>query len=292
MEKDAVPDIASQHEANKRGSFSITSEPMRHAFICVGTHTLYLCHQIMSHMEGHNFELVLEVELPIEIKQKLLKDRTDRGATHYFANIEKFTLEWLALNSSSSMNDNDEPLTFHVDIWNEFPRHPKLMPPWLDESIEKFASNVPITVVRIVAQSHVNENTLGRIREEYHLFGEGKEAHIYHSVVRRPDYDHIATLTSAPDWLSEEQLRNGVRISVVELGWSYDHTYCSCPLIDGRSYNALYFGIQEYRNHEGKNPTSIGPFLFTVNKTWWYSTRVVNYIGKNPCPIPPNNEIS
>ena len=74
-------------DMNNQPQFPTQAMPMRHAFCVVGTETIFICHQIMSHMEGHNYEFVLEVELPNDVKQKILADRM-AGHSHFIANQE------------------------------------------------------------------------------------------------------------------------------------------------------------------------------------------------------------
>jgi hypothetical protein len=252
---------------------------MRHAFIVVGSKTMFLCHQIMSHMEGHNYEVVLEVTLPADARAKLLEDRAKHGHTHYLANVQEHTLASMQAGHVTG---------FDADVWNAFSKA-VLAAPW-DGPIDPWLTRVRVEIVRVVEYAHFNENSLGRQYEEYVLFGRDDEAHLYHSIVRQPDYDHVVTLKSSPEWLSAAQLQAGVRISVPGLPWSENSTQCGNPLPDNTSHRVMYFGISEYRDPFGREESKVPEYTIHVDRTWWYSTRVVNYFNRNPCP--PEVEIS
>ena len=277
------PPVFYHDHSSHRPKYPTQSNPMRYAFIVVGSETIFLCHQIMSHMEGHNYEVVLEVTLPDDTKKRLLEDRGEHGRTHYLANVQEHTLASMKAGRVTG---------FDADIWNTFPKHPVLAPPWGSPGhpIEPWLAGVRIEIVRVVEYSHVNDNVRGRKYEEYVLFGKNGEAHLYHSIVRQPDYDHVATLASVPEWLSPEQLQAGVRISVPALPWQESATRCGNPLPDNTSQVVMYFGISEYRDPFGEKPTSVPQYTVHVDRTWWYSTRIVNYFNQNPCS--PHVEVS
>jgi hypothetical protein len=262
------------------------SNPMAHAFIVVGSETIFLCHQIMSHMEGHNYEMVLEARLPLDTVDTLIRDR-DEGRTHYLANDK----EWHRLASMKA----GHVTRFEANIWNSFEKAPKLMPPWgiPGQPRPPWLTDVPVEIVRVVHYRHSNANLTGRRHEEYFLFGKGNEAHLYHSIVRQPDYDHVATLKARPEWLSTPQLEAGVSVSFPGLPWAPEETRCMNPLADGSRHEVRYFGITEYRNSKtGEDPKPVPRYKIHVGRTWWFSTRVVNYFDRNPCPPPPDHEIS
>lgn len=266
--------------------FPTQSNPMAHAFIVVGNETIFLCHQIMSHMEGHNYEMVLEVELPKDTVEALRKDRM-AGHTHYLANSE----EWHRLAAIKA----GHVILFEANIWNSFEKHPRLLPPWGTPEAPRppWLKAVPVKVKRVVHYRHINENLVGRTFEEYFLFGKGDEAHLYHSVLRQPDYDHVATLATVPKWLNKAQLEAGVAVSFPRLVWESERTSCENPLPDNSHHEVRYFGITEYRhNATGEDPKPVPRYEVHVDRTWWYSTRVVNYFLRNPCPPPPDREIS
>ncbi len=260
------------------------SNPMRHAFIVVGRETIFLCHQIMSHMEGHNLEVVLEVKLTDSTKEKLLEDRDRYGKTHYLGNVQKHTLSSIASGRVTA---------FIADVWNSFTKYPDLDSPWGEkEPIEPWLSGILVEIVRVVRFSHFNENTNGQKHEQYFLFGKEDEAHIYHTIGIRPDYDHVATLRSAPDWIAPDQLSAGAVVSIPSLQWDPDTTYCQNPLPDGETKIVRFYGLTEYRDPMGGRLQLIPELTIDVEKTWWYSTRVLNYFNDNPCPDKGASEIS
>lgn len=282
------------------------SMPGRHVFIVVGNKTIFLCHQIMSHMEGHNAELVLEVELDDETLKFLFEDRK-KGVTHFLANskFNLFALEQIVCNRVLFGSIGSCFLGFQADIWNTFTKDPKKpnLPPWLDKDIKPVLSDVPVKIVRVVHYRHYNENLGSRIHEQYTLFGKDEEAHLYHSVSRRPDYDHVCSLVKAPDWLNPYQLESSVQVSFPGLAWSSHSTYCQNPLPDGTKHKVLYYGLDHYCMHPEPQNTGhscentpearkdISDLFVDVDRVWWYSTRIVNYFNDNPCGGGHDNEI-
>jgi hypothetical protein len=102
--------------------------------------------------------------------------------------------------------------------------------------------------------------------------------------VREPDYDHVASLTGAPEWIQPEQLEAGVDVSFPALEWAPDRTECTDPLVSGR-HTVLYYGISRYRDKRGRDHSlsEVPPYHVEVDRTWWFATSVANFPGENPC---------
>ncbi len=266
---------------------TIKNVPERHAFCLVGEKTLFLCHQIMTHMEPHCYEFILEVSIPESLKKKILKYRKKTGKTIYFGNQEggEFTLP-------SIVSGNRKEFT--ADLWthvpNSAPPNPKKlpMPPWgglWDKPvIDPWISDVPVDILRIVHFRHLNRNESSRRFEEYILFGRGKEAHILHSVIWQPEYDHVASLKSAPDWIDEEQLISSVVISFPDHPYDPWSTPCACPLKNNTKHRVLYNGFTEFRDPDGMLQNKIPKLYIHVEHTWWYSSKIINYWNYQSCP--------
>ena len=258
-------------------SYPTQAPPMRHAFCVVGTETIFLCHQIMSHMEGHNYEFVLEVELPSEIKKQILENRME-GHSHFIANQEGENGEYLmTLEQLKSGNKT----SFQADVWNAIPdEHNPPKAPWGDPEnpdVDPWVANFEVKVKRIVHYRHVNFNCPSRTHEQYILFGKGEEAHIYHSIVFQPEYGHVATLAKVPKWISQDQLQASIIISLKDLPWRNDSTYSSIPLISGESYSVQYFGISQYFDPNGGPSSEVPEYKIKIATTYWYSIWIVNY---------------
>jgi hypothetical protein len=249
--------------------------PMRHAFVVVGSETIFLCHLINLWMEGHNYELALEVRIPEAARQALLKDRAVHGKTHFLGNQEKAMIKLPEIKSGALVE-------FPSDVWAGLPE--KMGKKWPWENEEPLLRDVPVTIAAVTLYRHVTLNTIGRTAQAYFLFGKGNEAHLYHSVVREPDYDHVASLTCAPEWIQPEQLAAGVDVTFPALEWSPDRTECTDPLVSGR-HTVLYYGIRQYRDHRGRDHSlsEVPPYHVEVDRTWWFATSVANFPGEDPC---------
>jgi hypothetical protein len=250
------------------------NEPMRHAFVLVGDKTFFLCHQIMAFMEGHNYELVLEVSLDGP-SAGILRQRSQQGLTHFLANREneQHTLPEFA---------SGRVIRFVADAWSSLQK--TLGPPW---ARSPDVAGINVKVERVVHYRHMDENPIGWRWQCYTLFGSGDEAHLYHSVLRDPDYDHVATLASDPEWIQPAQLEAGVRVTFPGLPRDPDRTPCENPLPDGSSHTVLFQGIETYRDPMGQDPAKSIPvprYEIAVKKTWWFSTRIVNFFAETPCP--------
>lgn len=260
---------------------TVKNEPERHAFLLVGEKTLFLCHQIMTHMEGHSYEFIIEISIPNAAKKNILADREKNGNAHYFANQQggEFTLPSLVAGLKKD---------FIADVWTSVPDSdpPTVMPqpPWgLPKPIPPTFYDVPVTILRIVHYRHVNRNENSRRFEDYVLFGRENEAHILHSIIWQPEYDHVASLTVAPDWIDEEQLIASIIVSIPTLPYDPWSTQCICPLKDNSKYQVLYFGLTEFRDHMGDHPHKIADLYIHVARTWWFSTKIINYFHYQFC---------
>jgi hypothetical protein len=261
---------------------TIKNEPERHASLLVGDKTLFLCHQIMTHMETHCYELILEISIPEPIKKKILEDRTKNGNSHYFGNQEKnkFTLPSIVSGSRKE---------FVADVWTSVPDSdppdPLPQPPWgglwRKPTIDPWLCDITVSILRIVHYRHLNENS--RRFEAYVLFGRGDEAHILHSVIWQPEYDHVASLKIAPDWIDEEQLISSIIVSFPDLPYHPLSTQCACPLEDNSKYKVRYFGLTEFRDPMGDLQNKIPDLFIHVGHTWWYSTKIINYWNHQFC---------
>ncbi len=264
------------------GIQAVKNVPQRHAFALLGEKTLFLCHQIMTHMEPHCYEFVLEVSIPEDKKQAIFADREQTGNAHYLCNLEgeEFTLSSIVAGARTS---------FNADVWTSVPdSDPPTVdpqPPWGNpDAIDPWLTDVEVTILRTVHFRHLNRNDTGRRFEDYLLFGRGKEAHIMHSVLWQPDYDHVATLKMAPDWITQDQLVATVNVSVPGLSYDPNATQCSCPFRDDSVHEVLYFGFTEFQDMQGMPQNKIPKLEIHVARTWWYSTKVINCWTGKYCP--------
>ena len=158
-------------------------------------------------------------------------------------------------------------------------------PPWGEEKpIAPWLSNVKVSIERIVHYRHLNRNESSRDFEAYVLFGRGDEAHILHSPLWQPEYDHVATLKSAPNWISQDQLVSTVLLSFPDFPHYNYSTICNCPFEDGSIQKVRYFGFTEFRDPMGDLMNTIPDLFIEIEKTWWFSTKIINYWNHQFCP--------
>lgn len=290
---------------------TIKNDPDHHAFCLVGEDTLFLIHQIMTHMEAHSYELILEVTIPEDVKNKILEDRKKNGNSHYLGNWfgseeeEAFTVPSLASGNRKEFNANvwisveaaqEVPTELVPDQKNgpdnrlmgmHLPPATLPQPPWAGywekPEVKPWLTNVKVKVERVVHYRHINRNENSRKFEDYILFGRGKEAHIMHSVLWQPEYDHVATLKEAPDWIDEEQLIATINVCFPHLPYDNYSTYCDNPLKDKTRHQVLYHGIREYRGMFGNFQNKLPELYIEVEHTWWFSTKVINYWNYQFC---------
>jgi hypothetical protein len=300
-----------QNFFNKMDNQTIKNAPDHHAFCIVGKDTLFLVHQIMTHMEAHSYELILEVSIPDDVKQKILEDRNINGNSHYLGNwfgseeVDAFTIPSLASGNRKEFNANvwtsvenaEEVATELVPVKKDAPDN-RLMgmklpnatlpqPPWggywEKPEVTPWLTNVKVTVERVVHYRHINRNEISKRFEDYVLFGRGKEAHIMHSVLWQPEYDHVATLKEVPEWIDEEQLIATINICFPNLPFDNYSTYCNNPLKDKTRHQVLYFGLKEFRGMFGTFQNILPELYIEIEHTWWFSTRVINYWNYQFC---------
>lgn len=290
---------------------SIKNGPDHHAFCLVGEETLFIIHQIMTHMEAHSYELILEVTIPEDVKVKILEDRKENGNSHYLGNwfgsedVEAFTVPSLASGNRKEFNANvwtsvEPALEVQIELVPEqkngldnrlmgmqLPPATLPQPPWAGywekPEVKPWLTDVKVKVERVVHYRHINRNESSRRFEDYILFGRGKEAHIMHSVLWQPEYDHVATLKEAPDWIDEEQLIATINVSFPHLPYDNYSTYCDNPLKDRTRHQVLYHGMREFRGMFGNFQNKLPELYIEVEHTWWFSTKVINYWNYQFC---------
>ena len=254
----------------------------RHGFVVVGERTLFLCHLANWWLEGHNWELVLRVTLPEGAKKQIINDRDD-SEPHFLVNSALFTIPEL-IRRAWSLKANERK--FAADIWKGFAKADKPDEPdpdWVPwDEHEPLLTDVPVKVDAVIHHRHANLNLIGRAYEEYLLFGVGGEAHIYHSPVHLPDYDHIATLAEVPAWIQQDQLETGVMVSVPVVPWFAGETHCEGPpLLVNQPTVVRFNGITDYRtrNWDGSpSPNRTVPrYEMTVKQNWWFATSTLNF---------------
>jgi len=241
----------------------------RHAFIMVGSETLFLVHMTMFHMEEHCYQIVLRARLPPEVMKQFRSWRAAKPEQSYFlANLTESAMDVPQLASG-------QLTSFMAEIFEGIPdRSPPNGPkgiysvwPWTEPPVVK---RVKVIVERVVYFRHFDFNFEYPRHQTYVLFGAGKEAHMQSYQTKEPDYDHILSLSQAPDWLPADKLESAVTVSFPKLP--------SRPLqhrnpLKRKKYEVQYQGFWEYLGYRFTklHPIEIGP-------TWWFSLSPLNLV--------------
>jgi hypothetical protein len=211
----------------------------------------------MFTMENHMYEVILRASLPVDIMQRYQTDKKANPTTAYnLINIEDdpFTLPQV---------QSGEVTSFTADIFKGYSNDGGGTPGPL------FAGKVPVEIQRVIYFRHFDFDFQYPAHLTYLLFGSGSEAHMTNYISRDPDFQHILTLASVPDWLSPAQLESVVQVNIVDIPGT--PVPCSNPLTQSK-YNVHFQGLPNMH--------------FTIDlqnaQTLWFSTgNLLN--AKDPC---------
>lgn len=280
------------HFGLEHGSGTIKNEPHQHAFTVVGNDHLFGVHMTQYHCEIHKYQIILRFSIG-EIYHEELKRHRDEHPDDFFvlcnrdpAN-EHFTIPQLGSGMITSFRGN---------IFHGIPPAPDPVPdhyfPWWRRYCDPMIEDVEITVERIALYRPFSHNDTAPQYATYWMFGEGEEAHLTNlqtaGLASGPfdgnqeygtDIDTVLSLTDAPDWLNQDQLRAGVPVSAphVPLRDPKDgtiHIPHEPPFEKGKDYWVLYRGVGD------RQPVTAGP-------TYLYCAVVNNSPGAWPYPDGP-----
>lgn len=196
-----------QHPAEHQHPVHIINTPDQHAFVMLGTNTLFLCHLTMYGMEEHMYQFVIQARLPAAAMEKFLHEKQANPAKTYFlGNSEADLLTIPDLQSGARRY-------FIADVFRGVPNKPHYDDwPWRGQT--PVIAKVPVTIERVVYFRHFADTFEAPRTLTYVLFGSGNEAHMTNCQTKSPDFDHILSLAGAPAWLPARQLEAGVHVSV------------------------------------------------------------------------------
>lgn len=247
---------------------TIANPPDRHAFVTLGTKTIFLCHLTMYGMEEHMYQLVIEASLPDWADEKYRAERLAHPEDTYFlGNSPRDLLTVPELNSRART-------WFIADVFRGIPNKAHYAEwPW--EGMTPVIANVRVAVKRIV---HYRPFALNMAYPEtltYLMFGAGDEAHMTNWQTKEPDFDHVLSLAAVPTWAAERELEAGIVIDIPDIPRTptAGEVRCSNPLSAGSNCQVRYRGDGPPRSIE------VGP-------TYWFCTKVANNTA-NPCPNSP-----
>ncbi len=249
----------------------------QHAFFIVGSQTFFLVHMINTWMDCHRYQVVLRVTLPEASKREFLSDR--RQHPHDWYVVGNLESDLIALPNVQ----RGACTSYQANIWRGWPTNQGSEHwPWANDK-PVLAQPFKVNIDRVVYFRRLDFNADYPRTTSYVLFGEGDEAHINHCPVKQPDYDHVASLRSAPDWLPKPLLEAGVPVNFPQIPAVPGGDACreamheSNPLSDGR-------GTVQYAGFGPKRPIHI-------ERTVFFGTWPFNRTNQNepwaPCGLEP-----
>lgn len=241
----------------------LPADERRHAFIMVGTKTLFLVHMTMFHMEEHCYQIVLRARLPDADMERFRRwRRQDPQQTYFLANLAETPMDVPQLATG-------EFTSFSAEVFKGIPPK-KEYTEWPWEGVTPAIAKVRVSVEHVVYFRHFDYNFDYPRNLTYVLFGAGDEAHMQSYQTKEPDYDHILSLASAPAWLPETKLESAVTVSFPTL--RSRPVRLSNPL-RRKKYRVQYQGFWKYLGYRFAklHPLRIGT-------TWWFHTSPVNLV--------------
>lgn len=239
---------------------SVSMMRSQHACFLVGTQALFLVHMGNAWMDCHRYQMILRITIPEDVKQKFLEDRIRHPGEWYITgNLEQNLL---------SLPDIKRGVvkSFRASLFRGWP-DPMVEGPWPWAKTKPVISSFEVTIDRVVWFRRYDFNEDWPRTSGYVLFGEGDEAHITHSPIKQPDFDHVANLAIAPAWLPKELLEAGVPINfptipAVPGGHSCrEAVHTQNPIFDG-THSVQYSGYGPPRPIEVARTVFFGTFPF------------------------------
>ncbi len=211
----------------------VHNPPCQHAFIMVGTGRAYAVHMTQYHCEKHKYQLVMEVDFA---------SRNDMA--EYVRQREMYPDDTFVL--SNRIEDKYSIPQLGGGIRTEFTGalyrgfRPPVPPidenwfPWNDKDCIPVIDKIEVKVRRIVLFAPFSHNEIAPDTAIYYLWGtrdparEGStlEAHMTNlqtaSLLTGPhapplfglDHDHVMSLREVPQWISDDMLTAGIKVSV------------------------------------------------------------------------------
>jgi hypothetical protein len=260
--------------------------PHQHSLTLVGSKTIFCVHMTQYHHEEHKYQLVLKLELPAQALAAYQEQR------------EAFPGDYFTL-----CNDPGDVLTipdiasgrrptFKANIFQGLPpfteedeKDPHFFP-WALSRVKPIAGGFEARVARLVLYRVFAHHYELPAFATYLLFGEGAEAHMnnlqtahlatgpFEAAAFGPDYDHVMSLRTAPDWLDPALLEAGVVVTTPSVRLRDAKTGApqlpsKPPFAKGDEFDMLYRGIGPARQ-------------VTAGETYLFATAVCN----SPSMIP------
>lgn len=266
----------------------LSNHPHQHAFMLVGDEVVFAVHMTQYHHEEHKYQLILKINLPASIQTILEKTK------------KKFPLDTFVLCN----DDHDlfmipelpsrRKKTFTANLFQGLPAFTKADEeepnffPWDKKRTIPLASDFEVEVERIVLFRPFAHHLKQPDYATYFLWGEGDEAHMTNLQTARlasgkfqvpaygPDYDHLMSLRTAPDWLDKPLLEAGIVVSIPSIRLNDAETGAptiplGVPIASDEKISVLYRGMGPERT-------------VTAGNTVLAATAVCNSPGMVDCP--------
>jgi hypothetical protein len=270
----------------------VENPPHQHAFTIVGEEQLFGVHMTQYHCEVHKYQIILKLTLPEEVHQKF-KSLRRSFPSDFFVLCNGKGQEETGENKEFSVPDlaSGRTQVFTGNIFQGI-RQPNGDPgphffPWDLDRVIPAIEDVQVTVDRIVLFRPFDHHQELPPYATYWLFGKGDEAHMtnlqtaalatspFEPEAFGPDYDHVMSLESAPDWLQDSLLEAGIVVTAPGVPL-YDPESgqptipCKPSFKAGDSVELLYRGIGPARS-------------VTAGHTYLHCTAVCNSPSMIPC---------
>ncbi|MBD0404955.1 MULTISPECIES: hypothetical protein [unclassified Flammeovirga] len=242
--------------------------PDQHGFVILGEDTLFLSHFMMFAMPNHQYQVILEIEMPENDRQLYVNDLKEYpNRTHTLANIQEiFPMILPDIGKGGNPAFDNYPYVIH-----SFPFEMYRGVPIIPEEHAVLLAKSTLTIKKVIAFRHFDMSDTGTYTPNltYYLFGKGKEAYLCHFVTIGPDFQHEVELAEVPECLTQEELEQGVLISFPAL-YSYPGQSLpeKSPISDG-DHNVIIRGKE-------------GLHTIKVKRTIHFDTTLIN--------MPPDND--
>lgn len=237
---------------------SAADVPGQHGMFMVGEESLFLLHMPMFTNPKHRYQMVLRGSLPDEIMTQYRAHRAAHPGTAYnLINTEENTFTLPQVKSG-------EVTAYRVTIFDGYSNDGGGTPGavlWDD---------VDLTIEDVVIYRPFNFSVARPDTLNYVLFGAGGEAHLTHYIARDPSFQHIVTLGTVPDWLSQAELVAGSTFSISAL--PSEPVGCAPPLTQTR-YDVLF---------QGSTDRTETLDLMEATEVWYSTGNLLNQ--SDPCP--------
>lgn len=246
------------------------SVPTLHAFVMLGSKTLFLCHLTMYKWEPHMFQFVVEATLPDAAMERYRKEHQAHPKDTYFLGNSPQDLMTLPEIQSGKRTN------FLCDVFRGMP---PIYDHWPWEGMTPVIANVRVTVKRIVYFRLFSLNMLPPETLTYIVFGSGDEAHMTNYQTKDPDFDQVVSLEEAPKWVPARELEAGIVIDIPDIprvpappqGSTEPPptVHCSNPLTESSLVKARYRAAGDSKE-------------IRIGTSYWFCTKIANNI--DPCP--------